>query len=191
LEHYQSDSENELMAKLTNGQRDCLRLVSEHFSSKEIARVLDISPHTVDQRLKRATNLLDVPTRFEAARMFMRHGAPFMPSIRDDQLYGSLVYQRPDLSDPPHFVESEPSLGTLDRPSDGVGHELHEHQERYFAQAVQTATDASIWSVLVGTQRENELSVQSRIAVMVLIAVFAILGFAALVSVAEGLSRIS
>jgi len=32
--------------RLSVGQLDCLRLVNEHLSSKEIATELDISPHT-------------------------------------------------------------------------------------------------------------------------------------------------
>jgi hypothetical protein len=79
----------------------------------------------------------------------------------------------------------------MDRSGDGVGDELHEYQERYFATAPRVATPPLLWSVLVGTQHDNELSVQARVVVMVLIAVCAVMGFAALVSVAEGLSRFS
>jgi DNA-binding CsgD family transcriptional regulator len=79
---------------LTAGQRDCLRLVGEYLSSKEIARILDISPHTVDQRLKRATALLEVPTRFEAARLYKNHCSPTEGLDQDDPLYDPVVYQR-------------------------------------------------------------------------------------------------
>jgi hypothetical protein len=45
-----------------------LALVAEHWSSKEIAVRLGISPHTVDQHVRRALHRLGAPTRREAAR---------------------------------------------------------------------------------------------------------------------------
>ena len=42
------------IARLSKGQLDCLRLVDQHYSSKEIAGELNISPHTVDQRIRQA-----------------------------------------------------------------------------------------------------------------------------------------
>ena len=56
--------------RLNEGQRDCLRLVLAHLTSKEIARELGVSPHTVDQRLRTAMRVLDAGSRFEAARIF-------------------------------------------------------------------------------------------------------------------------
>ena len=38
-------------ADLTDGQKACLRLVVDYHTSKEISRILGISPFTVDQRL--------------------------------------------------------------------------------------------------------------------------------------------
>ncbi|MDB5686576.1 MAG: LuxR family transcriptional regulator, partial [Rhizorhabdus sp.] len=58
--------EPECIAKLSEGQRACLRRVLMHMSSKDIARELDISPHTVDQRLRVAIQTLGAANRFEA-----------------------------------------------------------------------------------------------------------------------------
>lgn len=55
---------------LTDGQKDCLRLVDQLLTSKEIARRLQISPFTVDQRLDAARRKLGASTRKEAARIF-------------------------------------------------------------------------------------------------------------------------
>ncbi len=63
------------VARLTAGQLDCLRLVHEHLSSKEIAVELHISPHTVDQRIRGALQVLGVERRTQAARMVSRHSA--------------------------------------------------------------------------------------------------------------------
>lgn len=57
------------VAKLTEAQRDCLRRVLRHQTSKDIARDLGVSPHTVDQRLRVAARTLGVATRVEAARV--------------------------------------------------------------------------------------------------------------------------
>jgi DNA-binding CsgD family transcriptional regulator len=51
------------VARLTPGQLDCLRLVDQHLSSKEIAAELSISPHTVDQRIRQALHILGVERR--------------------------------------------------------------------------------------------------------------------------------
>src|SRR5260221_1323656 len=59
------------VARLTLGQRLCLLLVAEHRSSKEIARHLGISPHTVDQRMRLALKTLGVRDRLEASRLLL------------------------------------------------------------------------------------------------------------------------
>jgi DNA-binding CsgD family transcriptional regulator len=61
--------------ELTAGQRLCLLLVAQHMSSKEIALRLGISPHTVDQRIRRALRILKVGRRRDAALLLL-HSAP-------------------------------------------------------------------------------------------------------------------
>src|SRR3546814_18812442 len=55
------------IATLNQGQIDCLRFVHAGLASKEIARLLNISPHTVDARLKSACGKLGTKSRFQAA----------------------------------------------------------------------------------------------------------------------------
>lgn len=69
------------VAKLTEGQLDCLRLVAQHLSSKEIAVELDISPHTVDQRIRQALQTLGVSRRAHAARLVAQHCDPYQQLI--------------------------------------------------------------------------------------------------------------
>lgn len=75
------------VGRLTAGQLDCLRLVNEHLSSKEIAVQLGISPHTVDQRIRGSLHTLGVERRAQAARLV----AQFSNG------YQRLIYQSPDL----------------------------------------------------------------------------------------------
>jgi len=55
-------------SNLSDRELSCLVLVAEHLSSKEIAVRLGISPHTVDQHVRRALHRLGTPTRREAVR---------------------------------------------------------------------------------------------------------------------------
>lgn len=56
--------------RLTDKQRACLDLLIEHKTSKEIARLLDISKHTVDQRLNAARDTLGARDRNETAFVY-------------------------------------------------------------------------------------------------------------------------
>jgi DNA-binding CsgD family transcriptional regulator len=60
----------QLPLELTEGQKACLRLVAQHYTSKEIARELGISHFTVDQRLDAARRKLNAPSRKDAAKIF-------------------------------------------------------------------------------------------------------------------------
>ena len=81
------------VARLTSGQLDCLRLVDQHLSSKEIAAELGISPHTVDQRIRQSLQILGVERRSQAARIVARHSEP----------YQRLIHQ------PPYIEAGEPA----------------------------------------------------------------------------------
>ena len=67
----QSDSAF-VLARLTGKQREVLDLLIEHNTSKQIARRLGISPHTVDQRIQFAKDKLGAVSRNEAALTYRR-----------------------------------------------------------------------------------------------------------------------
>src|SRR5678816_3031383 len=69
------------VSRLSKGQLDCLLLVDQHLSSKEIAVELGISPHTVDQRIRLALQILNVERRSHAARMVARELGPYQRLI--------------------------------------------------------------------------------------------------------------
>jgi len=54
---------------LTTKQYEALLLLADHLTSKEIARLLKISPSAVDQRIVNAMRRLNVNNRREAARI--------------------------------------------------------------------------------------------------------------------------
>nr|WP_121116353.1 helix-turn-helix transcriptional regulator [Croceibacterium ferulae] len=77
----------EQLASLTAKQRNVLDLLIAHKTSKEIARELGISPHTVDQRIQFAKGKLGVDSRGEVAQAYRllldavarTHGEPSEP----------------------------------------------------------------------------------------------------------------
>lgn len=76
-------------ASLTDGQRRCLRLVRQHKTSKEIARILGISRFTVDQRVERACQMLGAGKRTEAALI--------LEKFYDWPVSERFVYEQPDI----------------------------------------------------------------------------------------------
>ena len=79
------------VARLSQGQIECLLLVDRHHNSKEIAARLGISPHTVDQRIRGALEKLGVERRGEAARLVAAEISA------DDPAYQRLIHQSPHI----------------------------------------------------------------------------------------------
>jgi DNA-binding CsgD family transcriptional regulator len=87
--HNNANDGTDRVAKLTQGQLDCLLLVDQHLSSKEIAARLNISPHTVDQRIRYALQTLGVERRTQAARLVAQAQA------QAQDPYQRLIHQSP------------------------------------------------------------------------------------------------
>lgn len=77
-------------ARLSERQKECLRLVAQGYTSKQIGRFLGISDRTVDNHIYLALELLCLPGRAEAARVLVAEEAKW-----------SLPKQPPDLAAPP------------------------------------------------------------------------------------------
>lgn len=75
---------------LTAKQREVLDLLIQHKTSKEISRLLGISPHTVDQRIMLARAKLNVATRNEVAQEYRRLLSTYGQSIYDDSHVAAL-----------------------------------------------------------------------------------------------------
>ena len=92
-----ADAMAQRVARLTPGQLDCLRLVDQHLSSKEIAAELGISPHTVDQRIRQALHILEVERRTQAARIVAQHSGPYQRLIHQSPyIPGAAQSDQPD-----------------------------------------------------------------------------------------------
>ncbi|QJB68039.1 helix-turn-helix domain-containing protein [Parasphingorhabdus halotolerans] len=174
---------------LSEPQKECLRLVASLRSSKEIARILDISPHTVDQRLKRAQTILGASSRAEAARMFVKHEKQH--AAGDPKLYDDLVHQSSDLPRYRYARDEQASSGEWNPPNVRGQDEFRDEQAFFSHNVFQSAQNPSFLSVLLEAKRENNLSIPARAGLIVLIMMVGLLAFALLVNLAEGLSRLT
>lgn len=72
--------------RLSERQRQCLTLVADGFTSKEIARQLNLSPSTVDNHLRAAMERLGLNNRADAARLLRGANAvASAPRTRDER----------------------------------------------------------------------------------------------------------
>jgi DNA-binding CsgD family transcriptional regulator len=184
------------VARLTAGQRECLDLVDDHATSKEIARQLGISRHTVDARLRGAIQTLGVTSRREAAIIYRTamQAAPYQP----------LAYQPPRIVPPAPDADNrahdllEPSPATDDaaeaaNPLAGVRIERGQPTPAYVA-------DSAVWSQaampdLVVRQPPlrlwggaNDLSPTQRMVGILIVMILAMLAFGILLSGIEALT---
>lgn len=95
------------LEKLSAAQVETLQHVFAHRSSKEIARIMGVSPHTVDERLRRAIRLLGVQSRIEAARLVAGNTA--------SSAYQPLIYQPSELAPGSDASDEQTALSGKDR----------------------------------------------------------------------------
>lgn len=180
------------LSKLTEGQKACLRLVYRHMSSKDIARELGISPHTVDARLRAAIHSLGVANRTEAALQLAAHEA--------GAAYQSPVYQSPYVAAPRASTMLAPDNDAGDQDEERDTYRLPDAgPARRVAEAV-AAFDASpahwpgqrhLPSPVRAWGGRNDLSIGARIGVTMAIAIGSALAFGAILSGLESLARLS
>jgi len=87
-----------MLAGLTAKQREVLDLLIEHKTSKEIARELGISPHTVDQRIQFAKEKLGAGSRSEVALLYRRLV----------EICGQLTYENSGIAVSPEVADGGP-----------------------------------------------------------------------------------
>ena len=110
---------------LTARQKECLLLLKDGMTSKQIARELDISPRTVDQHIAVALESLGVRSRLEAISMLheqeLRESTKSIPPAwMPDQLASAdLVRKPPPAPTPKKFGRSPTVRGPLFPPVGG------------------------------------------------------------------------
>jgi DNA-binding CsgD family transcriptional regulator len=168
----------ERVARLTPGQLDCLRLVDQHLSSKEIATELGISPHTVDQRVRQSLAILGVERRAQAARIVSQYSGS----------YQRLIHQPP-------YIPAEPQS---DHPQAAVSHQIRHADRAGGAGGPGFLTEqrpSSFWPSLqppfaTRSNPRNEMSVGQRLFWIVAIAIGAAFSAGMYLAGLESLSRL-
>src|SRR3954471_2130505 len=166
------------VAKLTPGQFDCLLLVDQHLSSKEIAAELNISPHTVDQRIRQALATLGVERRAQAARIVAQYSGP----------YQRLIHQSP-------YIESRSLNG---HPEAAVSHQIRHADRAGEAGGAGFLTEqrpASFWPSLqlpfaTRSNPRNEMNVGQRLFWIAMIAIGAAFSAGMYLAGLESLARL-
>ena len=174
----QRDIMAERLARLSPGQLDCLLLVDQHLSSKEIAAELHISPHTVDQRIRQALGILGVERRTQAARIVTQFKEP----------YQRLIHQSP-------YIEPQPDP---DHPEAAVSHQIRHADRAGEAGGAGFLTEqrpASPWSSLqlpfaTRSNPRNEMSVGQRLFWIATIAIGAAFSAGMYLAGLESLARL-
>jgi DNA-binding CsgD family transcriptional regulator len=173
-----ADPVAERVARLTEGQLDCLRLVDQHLSSKEIAAELGISPHTVDQRVRQSLQTLGVARRAQAARIVAQFSGP----------YQRLIHQPP-------YIPAEPESG---HPDAAVSNQIR-HADRAGEAGrpgfITEQRPASFWSSLqppfaTRSNPRNEMSVGQRLFWIATIAIGAAFSAGMYLAGLESLARL-
>jgi DNA-binding CsgD family transcriptional regulator len=166
------------VARLTPGQLDCLRLVDQLLSSKEIATELQISPHTVDQRVRQALATLGVERRAQAARIVAQYSGS----------YQRLIHQSP-------YIEPASENG---HPDAAVSHQIRHADRAGEAGGAGFLTEqrpASFWPSLqlpfaTRSNPRNEMNVGQRLFWIAAIATGAAFSAGMYLAGLESLSRL-
>jgi DNA-binding CsgD family transcriptional regulator len=166
------------VARLSEGQRECLRMVYRHMETKEIARILGISPDGVTQRIKAAMRILDVQRRRDAAMILAQY--------EGTEPYPPLVYPPRDIAFDPHPTTFGPTTEG-ERPSGSSGEAMREEQVAF--EAVTLARRPALPLPIRGA-RPNDVGWLQRLAWIAGITIGIALAFGALVGGVETLARL-
>jgi DNA-binding CsgD family transcriptional regulator len=143
-QHWSSDDtaaepESDRLAALTQKQRDVLDLLIQFKTSKEMSRILHISPHTVDQRVEAAKNKLGASSRAELALIYRALLGP-VPSAEAPQAPAAIservTYEESHVADPAVSVQFRSRVGPAivppsdPEPGNGVVPDIDEDEIR-------------------------------------------------------------
>lgn len=179
---------NETAAKLSERERQCLRLVFDRLRPKEIGRELGISYHTVNGHLQQAMRKLGATSSIEAARLLFGSGQPPRDTTPESVTGYDFGVELP--LDSSSLVPSDRGGSPYDRVQDSV------FQGKWPADAAPFAPHRRWYRFSLPSEGEkrNDLSQFERLAWitigMFLIAIFAFVGAATIESIQRTLQSI-
>ena len=170
------------LAKLTEQQRACLRLVSANMTSKEIAPYLGIEPGSVDQHIKAAMRILGVGDRRAAARLLAEY--------EGRASFQHLVYQSPDIDPAPDPATLAASSESARRRGGSTGKAMQEEQADF---EVLASPPRPRWlrpPLPIGGGKPSDLRPLQRLAWIFAIMLAIAFSFGAFLAGLEALSRL-
>jgi DNA-binding CsgD family transcriptional regulator len=156
-----------LWKRLTHKQRECLDLLLEHKTSKEIARSLRISKYTVDQRLDYARKLLGASNRAETA---VKYG-------RLKQTCDRVACHPVEISDPAEVVPTHCSNEDFEASATEAGSEP-------------THATFTAYKSWFKDLRRRDHSIYHRVMIMIVLLVLGIIVITAGLNIAQSLTRL-
>ena len=166
------------IADLTEPQLECLALVAQFKTSKQIARELGLSSHAIDARVKRILATLGVASREEAARLYLNHVR--LP-------YQSLVCPSSDIDAARPRGETDLANAPLGGASAGTVGTLRDS-------AIGSPQARSDWIIALPFQTQgrpdNDMPAIARMTWMVIILLAVTIAVSLLINMSEGLTRL-
>jgi DNA-binding CsgD family transcriptional regulator len=167
------------VARLSEGQRECLRMVYRHMETKEIARSLGISPDGVTQRIKAAMRILGVDRRRDAALI--------LAEAEGTESYPPLVYPPRDIAIAPDPATFTPS--TEGRRQAAFGGAMRD-QQAIFEVFPTSPPDPLKLSLPIRGGKPSDLSTAKRLGWIFGLILLIALAFGVFVTGFEALSRL-
>jgi DNA-binding CsgD family transcriptional regulator len=159
------------LTQLNEQQKKCLRLVGANLTTKEIARELHMSPHTVNKHCEAAARILNVHGRLAAARL--------LAAAERDGGYERFVYE------PQHLAASAP--GNAPYAQDET---LHGMGPNFGAEFGNDPLNAMSRALLDGGKR-NDLTMLQRLGCALLVALAVIIAAAGMLAIGDKLTDVA
>lgn len=188
----------EVKTELSDGEKACLHLVLKGFSSKEIAAQLNVSPHTVDARIKTTMAYFQADSRMDAAKRLSALEISQNSERLVYQMGPRLVHQTPDIATIDTLTSEECNASRGEEGQSHVGHITRKEAQLSDASAtyVPYPQEDRVISHSIRKDRakpwqnHNTFSVMQRILAMLAIAGLAIMAFGFFVNSIGTLSRL-
>lgn len=187
-----TESRMRQIEELTDSQRECLRLVLAHMTSKQISRELGLSHHTVDQRLRFAIKTLGVTNRTEAALLlaeaedhptYRPWPQPFTPNqIPNPSPTLAAPSIRPDMD-----MDYDALLETDNYSGPNTLHESHSNTSQFGSFS---KNPSFLPPIDIKTIRKNTMSTYTRLAFIAGLSAINVLVFAVSISALQSLSTL-
>ncbi len=153
------------LENVTARQRECLNLVYDGMSSKEIALQLGLGPGTVDNHIKAAMRTLGTTSRFEAAKAINQ-------SLSTD--YPRLDSQPPHLPEPAVEAHSE-TVSQPEEQRDGPPPSLVMNDQALPIEPLDWVDEPLRPHLPIGESRHHDLSLASKVGLSIALAALVVI----------------